>query len=132
MTMEKWNTGWIRVDAAFISAATLAAVGVLHGSWMWFFALFLVPDLSMAGYAFGPRVGAVTYNLGHLFAWPAGMLVAGLMYHTPFMTTAALSWIAHIAFDHAVGYGLKLPTGFEYTTLGPIGRARATAQGARR
>ena len=77
----------------------------------------------MIGYVFGPRVGAVTYNGEHLYAWPVGLLAAGLTYHAPFATTAALSWIAHIAFDNVVGYGLKLPIGFEHTVYGPIGRA---------
>jgi hypothetical protein len=69
----------------------------------------------MVGYIFGPRVGAAAYNVGHLYAWPVGLLATGLACHASFVTTAALSWIAHIAFDNVVGYGLKLPTGFEYT-----------------
>ncbi len=91
---------------------------------MWFFALFLAPDLSMLGYVFGPRVGAVTYNAGHLYAWPVALLAAGLTSHTSWATTAALSWIAHIAFDNVVGYGLKIPMGFEYTIYGRLGRPR--------
>jgi hypothetical protein len=93
---------------------------------VWFFALLLAPDLSMIDYVLGPRVGAATYNAGHLYAWPVGLLAGGLAYQAPLMTTAALSWIAHIALDTAAGYGLKLPTGFEHTILGPIGRARRT------
>jgi hypothetical protein len=38
--------------------------------------------------------------------------------------TAGLSWIAHIALDQTLGYGLKLPKSFEHTVLGPIGRSR--------
>lgn len=30
---------------------------------------------------------------------------------------------AHVGFDRALGYGLKLPTGFKDTHLGRIGRA---------
>jgi hypothetical protein len=128
---DSWTSRWIRADAAAVAVVTLWAVSTTNGSWMWFFALFLLPDLSMIGYVFGARVGAVAYNLGHMYAWPVGLLAASLTCHASFATTAALSWIAHIAFDNVLGYGLKLPTGFEYTALGPIGRARARVQGTK-
>jgi hypothetical protein len=47
---------------------------------VWFFALLLAPDLSMIDYVLGPRVGAATYNAGHLYAWPVGLLAGGLAY----------------------------------------------------
>ena len=119
-----WTARWIRADALAIFVAAVSTVPIMNGSWAWFFGLFLLPDLSMAGYLFGTRAGAVAYNTGHMFAWPLALLGIGLASHGSLTTTAALSWIAHIAFDHAVGYGLKLPTAFELTTLGPIGRSR--------
>lgn len=125
--LDRWTSRWVRGDAAALFVLTLWAVTSTHGSWGWFVALFLLPDLSMLGYLFGPRVGATTYNAGHLYAWPVGLLAAGLAWHAPLATTAALSWIAHIAFDNVVGYGLKLPDGFEHTLYGPIGRERARA-----
>ena len=64
----------------------------------------------MAGYLFGRRVGAVAYNACHMFAWPLALLAVGLAADTSVITTAALSWIGHIGFDHAMGYGVKLPT----------------------
>ena len=123
--LENWGSRWIRADAAAILVVTLWAGTATNSNWIWFFALFLAPDLSMVGYVLGPRVGAMTYNTGHLYAWPVGLLAGGLAYHAPCATTAALSWIAHIAFDNVLGYGLKLPSGFQYTVYGPIGRARA-------
>ena len=127
--LDPWTSRWVRGDAAALLGLTLWAVTITHSSWMWFVALFLLPDLSMLGYLFGPRVGATTYNAGHLYAWPVGLLACGLAWHAPLATTAALSWIAHIAFDNVLGYGLKLPTGFEHTLYGPIGRARARIVG---
>src|SRR5262249_32418262 len=54
----------------------------------------------------------------------AGLSLAiALAGHPSFTTTATVSWIAHIAFDHALGFGLKLTTSFEQTALGPIGRS---------
>jgi hypothetical protein len=123
--LERWTSHWIRADAAALLVIALWGVAFTKSSWIWFFALFLAPDLSMIGYLFGPKAGAVTYNTGHLYTWPVALLAAGLASGAPFATTAALSWIAHIAFDNVLGYGLKLPVGFEYTALGPIGRARA-------
>ena len=63
-----------------------------------------------------------------MFAWPLALLAAGLAADTSVITTAALSWIGHIGFDHAMGYGVKLPTSFEHTALGPIGQARRKTQ----
>jgi Domain of unknown function (DUF4260) len=126
--LDGWAARWIRADAAALLILALWACRATHSSWMWFFALFLVPDLSMLGYLFGPRVGAAAYNAGHLYAWPVGLLATGLVSHTPWATTAALSWIAHIAFDNVVGYGLKIPMGFEYTIYGAIGKARAKGE----
>ena len=123
-----WTMRWIRADAIGVLAATLWAVRVTHGSWAWFFAL-LVPDLSMAGYLFGSRAGAAVYNTGHMYAWPLALLAIGLTGKSPLTTTAGLSWITHIAVDQVVGYGLKLPTMFEHTVLGPIGRARRSTGG---
>jgi FixJ family two-component response regulator len=122
--LERWISRWVRADAAAFLVLTLWAVTRTDSSWIWFLALFLVPDLSMVGYVFGPRVGATTYNVGHLYAWPVALLAAGLTWHAPLATTAALSWIAHIAFDNVVGYGLKLPIAFEHTMYGPIGSRR--------
>ena len=42
------------------------------------------------------------------------------------VTTTNSSWIWFLAlFLNVVGYGLKLPSGFEHTVYGPIGQARA-------
>jgi len=119
-----WATRWIRADGLAMFVGAASAVTFMHGRWSWFLGLFLLPDLSMAGYLFGGRAGAVAYNTGHMMAWPLTLLGIGLVTHGSLATTAALSWIAHIAFDHTVGYGLKLPTGFEHTTLGRIARSR--------
>lgn len=122
--LDRWGARWIRTDAAALFVVTLCACVAMHVSWTWFLVLFLVPDVSMIGYVFGPRAGAVMYNTAHLYAWPAGLLATGLVFHTSWATTAALTWIAHVSFDNVMGYGLKLPTGFEHTIYGSIGKAR--------
>jgi hypothetical protein len=127
-----WIHRWVRADAVAIAASALWALTLTHGSWMWFFILFLVPDASMAGYLAGPRAGAILYNVAHMYACPLALLAIGVARHQSFTTTAALTWIAHVAFDHALGYGLKLPTSFEETALGPIGRLRRAERRAAR
>lgn len=97
-----------------------------HG-WGFFALLFLVPDLSMVGYLVGPRIGAVAYNAVHAYVGPAALVGAAVLWLGPLWLAIALIWSAHIGFDRAVGYGLKLPAGFQYTHLGPIGRSRPNA-----
>ena len=50
---ERWTLRWIRADGAVLLALTLWAVTATHGSWIWFFALLLVPDLSVIGLILG-------------------------------------------------------------------------------
>ena len=37
----------------------------LSFAWWWYPTLILSPDLSMIGYVFGNRIGAITYNFAH-------------------------------------------------------------------
>ncbi len=61
---EGWLSRWVRTDAAVLFVLVLWTMTIAHGSWIWFVGLFLVPDLSMLGYVFGPRVGAAAYRTG--------------------------------------------------------------------
>lgn len=101
----------------------VVAYGWLGQSWWVFALLFLAPDLTMLGYLRSPRLGALTYNLGHTYAAPAVLALAGLALG-PLAYGLAAIWAAHIGFDRMLGYGLKLEAGFEQTHLGPIGKAR--------
>jgi hypothetical protein len=108
---------WVTVAALAIVCYAMAGF-----SWWLFVLLVLAPDLSMLGYLAGPRVGAVTYNALHVLIAPLVLLLAAALLGAPVTTAVALIWIAHIAIDRALGYGLKLPTGFQDTHLGRIGR----------
>jgi hypothetical protein len=93
-------------------------------SWWLFAALILVPDLSMLGYLAGPRVGGALYNLVHnwvtVIVW---FFAAWYLLGDNFSLSLPLILGAHIGFDRALGFGLKLPTGFRDTHLGRIGKA---------
>lgn len=94
----------------------------LELQWWIFFALFLTPDIGMAGYLVNSRTGAFTYNLLHhkgiaLTLWLTGMLAGTLPLHL-----AGIIIFAHASFDRILGYGLKYSDGFHHTHLGAIGK----------
>lgn len=104
---------------AFLAAATLA-FHALGGSWLKYAVLFFVPDLSMAGYAFGNRVGAAAYNAVHTYAAPVLLWLVAYYGHRPALYSLGLIWGAHIGFDRMLGYGLKYETGFPDTHLARV------------
>ena len=113
-----------RLPALFLrieGAAMLVAAIVLyfHADYQWWLllALILAPDLSAAGYLLGPRIGAATYDVGHLDAIPIALSVVGILTGADVCVKLALVWLAHIGMDRAVGYGLKYPTQFKDTHL---------------
>lgn len=112
----------LRIEAAAIAAMVLFFFSVSSGDWLLFALLFLLPDLSMLGYLAGPRIGAIVYNLAHIYAAPVAIGAAGWFGNAGILVTLALVWMAHIAIDRALGLGLKTSRGFWQTHLGPIGR----------
>ncbi|MBW3552765.1 MAG: DUF4260 domain-containing protein [Gemmatimonadetes bacterium] len=111
---------WQRAEGAAVLAAALVAYTFLDASWLLFAALLLAPDLGMLGYLAGRRVGAMTYNAVHVYAGPAAALLAGVA-GVAWALPVGVIWLAHIGMDRALGYGLKLPTGFKDTHMGRIG-----------
>ncbi|WP_158790291.1 DUF4260 domain-containing protein [Granulicella sp. L60] len=107
----------LRIEEAILLAAALFAYQHLHYSWLLFAILFLAPDLFMFGYLITPRLGATTYNLVHNLALPIALLIASYLQHWQNAPAIALIWIAHIALDRLLGYGLKYPTFFKDTHL---------------
>jgi hypothetical protein len=92
------------------------------GSAWWLYPVWLLaPDLSMIGYAFGPRPGALTYNLVHHQATGIVVLALGAALHQPQLLFAGWVLLGHSAMDRVFGYGLKYPDAFKHTHLGWIG-----------
>jgi Domain of unknown function (DUF4260) len=113
---------WLRLEGIAALVAGGAVYLELGGQVLWLIPLLLLVDLSMIGYAAGPRPGAVTYNIAH--NWAAGILVLGAgwaLSYTPFLLGGAIL-IAHVGMDRSLGYGLKYPTAFKDTHLGRLGR----------
>lgn len=114
----------VRLEWAAVFLAAVFLYWWLGASWWLFALLILAPDLSMAGYLAGPRVGALLYNVFHALIGPLALAAIGLATGPPWAFAVATIWLAHIALDRMLGYGLKLATGFTDTHMGPIGAAR--------
>lgn len=106
-------------------AVGIAGIGLylwMGGDPLWLLPLFLAPDLSMLGYLAGPRVGAVTYNAVHNLVLAVAALGMGWLLALAPLALGGAVLLAHVGMDRALGYGLKLSTGFADTHLGRIGR----------
>lgn len=111
-------------------ALCLAAVSFywqIGASWKLFAILFLAPDLSMAFYLAGTRIGALAYNAAHTTLSAIATLAAGYFLHAPLVLAIGLIWAAHVGIDRALGFGLKYASAFGDTHLGRIGRAARAA-----
>ncbi len=113
-----------RVEGGVMFALSLLLFWKYSGAWPLYVLLILAPDLFMLGYLRGPRMGAAFYNLGHTWLLPGLLGVVALLGGASAAGSIALIWFGHIGVDRLLGYGLKLPTGFQDTHLGRIGRNR--------
>jgi len=113
----------LRLEALALFLAAVALYVHSGAGWKLFAILILVPDLSMAFYLGGPRIGAAAYNAAHSTVGPIALAAASFFVPQPLLMPIALIWAAHVGIDRALGFGLKYPTAFGDTHLGRIGRA---------
>ena len=99
-------------------AAAVGAYGHVGFSWGVFGACFFLPDLSIFFYLANPRVGGAVYNLAHCFLFPLAIGAFGVVGDVAAAQQTALIWGAHIAFDRALGWGLKYEQSFCHTDMG--------------
>ena len=116
---------WLGAEGAAVLAVAVAAYAAGHYSWMMFGVLFLGPDLSFLAYIAGPRAGAWGYNMMHSYALPLALGAA--LHAVGHPLGVPLIWIAHIAFDRTVGYGLKYESAFGHTHLGELNQKASPA-----
>jgi hypothetical protein len=119
---------WLRLEGAAVFIAGLVLYAQLGAPWWLALPLLLLPDVSAIGYVAGPRIGALTYNFVHNWAFGLAVLGIGLATNVTAVAILGAVAIAHVGMDRAVGYGLKLPTAFQDTHLGRIGRDRGARQ----
>lgn len=116
----------LRLEDLAVLVASIAAYHTIDGSWLLFALLLLVPDLSLFGYAAGPRIGAFVYNAAHTYLGPGILAACGYLGAIADAWWLCLIWLAHIGLDRSLGLGLKLPHAFAATHLGPVGKAAPT------
>ncbi len=114
----------LRWEALCLVFATLVAYSMLlHSSWLLFLLLFLVPDVSLLGYALSQPLrlpaafAPALYNVAHTYSLPLVLLLGAWHLHWPRTEQIAVIWISHIAIDRALGFGLKYPGSFRRTHM---------------
>ena len=112
----------LRAEYVAIGVAGVVLWFAQGGSLIWLVPALLAPDLSIAGYAAGPRIGAVVYNAVHNLVLALGLVGIGFLVASTPLVLAGAVLIAHIGMDRTSGFGLKYATSFQDTHLGRIGR----------
>lgn len=110
----------ILVGSLFVAYSCQTSLSYL--SWI---VLLMWPDLSLLGYLIGPKIGSILYNTAHSYVLPFSMPLLFLIgtffgWRLPVpalgLVFVAL-WVAHIAMDRTLGFGLKYETNFWDTHL---------------
>ena len=107
-----------RLECALVLFTSAFVYQQLGFSWGLFAALFFIPDLSLLVYIKGPRIGGIAYNLMHCFIGPIVLGLLGWLSGDSTLQAVGLIWLAHAAFDRAIGWGLKYPDSFCNTDMG--------------
>lgn len=107
----------LHVEGAAIFFGCIALYAHLGGSALLFILLLLAPDVSGLGYLINQRVGALLYNIVHLYALPLIVGILALLSGWQLGILLALIWGAHIGLDRTVGYGMKYTTNAKDTHL---------------
>jgi hypothetical protein len=114
---------WLRLEGAVLLAGSLIAYSATRQPWWLVPLTLLLPDLLMAGYLGGTRLGAQLYNIAHSTVLPAAVIGLGWWLGKPLVLALALTWLAHVGLDRVLGYGLKYNDNFQHAHLGHLGRA---------
>jgi len=111
---------WLNAEHLTLFLVPIFALFVLAEPSWWWLLLFFWPDMAMVGYLLGTRLGAVAYNLAHVYALGVGLVaLSWLGPEMPgWLLAVAFLQIAHVGFDRLLGYGLKYPDSFGHTHLG--------------
>lgn len=115
--------GILKIEEVLMFALGVYLFSLLEYEWWWFLVLLLSPDISMLGYLFGNKTGAILYNIFHHKGLALGIYFFGIYLSIPLCQLIGVILFAHAAMDRVMGYGLKYHKGFKYTHLGEIGRS---------
>ncbi len=112
----------LKLEEAAMFGISIYALSLFGVEWWWYLLLFLGPDISMAGYAAGNRIGAISYNLFHHKGIAIAVFAAGWILNNVLLQQTGIVLFGHSSMDRMFGYGLKYANGFKYTHLGEIGK----------
>jgi hypothetical protein len=112
---------WLRLEGATLLVGCLVSYSMTHQPWWLIPLVILLPDVVMAGYLGGTRLGAIMYNLAHSTPLPALLVGIGWWRHEDLVLALGLVWLAHIGLDRLLAYGLKYDDDFQHTHLGRPG-----------
>ena len=107
------------VAMTIVSIYFLSTYSLGLSVWVWVL-LFFAPDVSMLGYLWNARLGAITYNLVHHKGVALVLIGIGYGVQNEVLTATGILLFAHASFDRIWGYGLKYQTGFKDTHLGSL------------
>lgn len=107
----------VKLEGLAIFLAAIYFFYITEGAWLWFFVLFLVPDISMVGYLKDKRIGAILYNIVHNFFTAFLMIAFGLILKNLVLQHLGIILLAHVGFDRFFGYGLKYKDNFKSTHI---------------
>ena len=110
----------VRPEGLALAAAAIILYARTGGGWGVFALLILAPDLAILSYLGGARLGSVVYNLLHTYVLPLALAFYGYFSGQPLVQHVALIWLAHIAIDRTLGFGLKYGSGFRDSHLGRL------------
>ncbi len=111
----------IRLEEIAFFLFSIFLFSSLHLPWWYFPILLFAPDLSIAAYLLGPRLGAWIYNFVHHRGLALIYYVAGVAFSLPILALVGVIFFAHSSLDRVFGFGLKYPESFSATHLGKIG-----------
>jgi hypothetical protein len=110
----------LKLEELAMMALSVYFLTTLHvgiSQW-WYIPLFLAPDLSILGYAFGKKAGAFCYNLFHHKLSAIAVFMAGVFLQNEYLVLTGTLLFGHSSMDRLAGYGLKTIEGFKHTHLG--------------
>lgn len=107
----------LKGEEFFLFILSIYLFSRLEISWWWFPALLLLPDISMIGYVFNSRIGAINYNIVHHRAVSISIYIIGSILHSPLIQLIGIILFAHSTLDRVFNYGLKYSDNFKHTHL---------------
>lgn len=114
----------LKMEELFMFVLGIYLFSLLDYKWWWFLFLILAPDIGMAGYFFGNKIGATVYNIFHHKGIAVLIYIAGIYLSLPLLQLVGIVLFSHSAMDRVLGYGLKYNKGFKFTHLGEVGKQK--------